>query len=101
MHFFEIEIKNDATVSLETLSLKGTKVTPTAVKGIRDRFPYSLLKSNASFLGFWPLAQSLPQTSVFLQARVRARRERHPETSERGVRQKESRHSHRCSLPRT
>ena len=45
-------------VSLETLSLKGTKVTPTAVKGIRDRFPYSLLKSNASFLGFWPLART-------------------------------------------
>lgn len=77
----------DGHVSLETLSLKGTQVTQTAVKGIRDRFPYSLLKSNASFLGFWPLDRTDDRkiinlyhkracSAAIIQARVRSRRER-------------------------
>jgi hypothetical protein len=77
----------DGHVSLETLSLKDTKVTPTAVKGIRDRFPYSLLKSNSSFLGFWPLARTDDRkvinhyhkracSAAIIQAHVRARREK-------------------------
>ena len=48
----------DGCASLETLSLKGTHATHTAVKGIRDQFQYSLLKSNPSFLGFWPLSRT-------------------------------------------
>ena len=77
----------DGHVSLETLSLKGTKVTPTAVKGIRDRFPYSLLKSNDSFLGFFPISRTNDHkvvnhyhkrfcSAAVIQARVRARREK-------------------------
>ena len=77
----------DGHVSLETLSLKGTQVTQTAVKGIRDRFPYSLLKSNSSFLGFWPLDRTDDRkiidlyhkracSAAIIQARVRSRRER-------------------------
>ena len=77
----------DGHVSLETLSLKGTKVSPTAVKGMRDRFPYSLLKSNASFLGFWPLARTndckvithyhkRACSAAVIQARAHAKREK-------------------------
>jgi len=44
----------DGTLSLETLSLKGTRVTLSAVKGIQDAFPYSSLRSNDSYLGAWP-----------------------------------------------
>ncbi|KAL7538021.1 hypothetical protein ACHAXR_008227 [Thalassiosira sp. AJA248-18] len=77
----------DGCVSLETLSLKGTKVTPATVKGIRDRFPYSLLRSNTSFHGFWPLSRTNDRKEInhyhkrasaaaIIQARVRSRRER-------------------------
>ncbi|KAL7553593.1 hypothetical protein ACHAWF_016896 [Thalassiosira exigua] len=74
-------------VSLETLSLKGTRVKQATVKGIRDRFPYSLLRTNASFHGFWPLNRVSHRKHVLhyhnracsaavIQARVRARREK-------------------------
>lgn len=47
----------DGSSSLETLSLKGTQVTLSAVKGIQDAFPYSSLRSNDSYLGAWPLSR--------------------------------------------
>ena len=79
--------KSDGYLSLETLSLKGTRVTPAAVKGIRDRFQYSLPRSNASFHGFWPLSRTndrkeiniyhnRARSAATIQARVRSRRER-------------------------
>jgi len=37
------------------LSLKGTKVTSTALHSVRDRFRYSELRRNPAFLGFYPL----------------------------------------------
>ncbi|KAL3775761.1 hypothetical protein ACHAW5_005331 [Stephanodiscus triporus] len=77
----------DGRLSLETLSLKGTHVTSTAVKGIRDRFPYSVLKTNSSFLGFWPLSRTDDRKDIIhyhkracsaavIQARVRSRKEK-------------------------
>ena len=73
--------------SLETLSLKGTKVTAAAVQGVRDSFPYSLLKSNSSFHGYYPLARINDRkiinrhhkracAAAVIQAYVRTRRER-------------------------
>ncbi|KAK1732437.1 endoplasmic reticulum-Golgi intermediate compartment protein [Skeletonema marinoi] len=47
----------DGFLSLETLSLKGTHVTLPAMKGIQDGFPYSSLRSNASYFGAWPLSR--------------------------------------------
>eukprot|EP00984_Skeletonema_dohrnii_P026743 scaffold16135_cov126-Skeletonema_dohrnii-CCMP3373.AAC.3 len=47
----------DGFLSLETLSLKGTKISQSAMKGIQDAFPYSSLRSNASYFGAWPLSR--------------------------------------------
>ena len=77
----------DGTISLETLSLKGTKVTPDAVKGIRDRLPYSSMRRNTSFHGFWPLNRTNDRKLVnhyhkracaaaIIQARVRSLKEK-------------------------
>jgi len=77
----------DGHISLYTLSLKGTRVSSAAVRGIRDRLPYSILKSNASFHGFWPLARTKDRKEInfyhkiacsaaIIQARVRSRREK-------------------------
>jgi hypothetical protein len=74
-------------VSLETLSLKGTKVTSLAVESIRDRFPYSSIRNNSSFLGFWPHARIADRKEInnyhkrahaaaIIQACVRSRREK-------------------------
>lgn len=51
-------LKNmDGSLSLETLSLKGTHVTLPAMKGIQDAFEYSTLRSNSSYFGAWPLSR--------------------------------------------
>jgi hypothetical protein len=47
----------DGSLSLETLSLKGTRVTLTSLKGIQDAFLYSSLRCNDSYLGAWPLSR--------------------------------------------
>lgn len=47
----------DGSLSLETLSLKGTRVTLSAMKGISDAFQYSSLRSNNSYFGAWPLSR--------------------------------------------
>ena len=77
----------DGTISLETLSLKRTQVTPDAVKGIRDRLPYSLMRNNSSFHGFFPLNRANDRKIVnhyhrracaaaIIQARVRSLKEK-------------------------
>eukprot|EP00956_Cyclotella_meneghiniana_P017213 scaffold27829_cov64-Cyclotella_meneghiniana.AAC.13 len=77
----------DSNLSLETLSLKGTSITKEAARGISDRFPYSIFKYNASYLGYWPVSRSddrkvidayHKKTTVCttIQARFRSRREK-------------------------
>jgi len=77
----------DGCVSLETLSLKGTKVTANALRGLQDRFPYSVLKSNSSYIGLWPLTRVSDRkvintyhkrstSAAIIQARVRTMKER-------------------------
>ena len=74
-------------VSLETLSLKGTKITSSAVESIRERFPYSSIRNNSSFQGFWPHARIADRKEInnyhtrahaaeIIQACVRSRREK-------------------------
>ena len=48
---------SDGSLSLETLSLKGTRVTLSAMKGIQVEFTSSSLRSNESYLGAWPLSR--------------------------------------------
>lgn len=47
----------DGSLTLLTLSLKGTRVTLAAMKGIQDAFPCSSLRSNSSYFGAWPLSR--------------------------------------------
>lgn len=41
-----------------SLSLFHVRVTKSALKGIEDRFPFSVRKTNESFFGFWPLSRT-------------------------------------------
>ena len=45
----------DNTIS--TLSLKGTKVTSAALRATQYTFQYSDIKTNQSYLGFWPMSR--------------------------------------------
>ena len=77
----------DGSLSLETLSLKGTRVTQSAMKGIQDSFAYSSLRSNNSYFGAWPLSRVADRRTINLyhkracaaakiQALVRSRQEK-------------------------
>ena len=43
--------------SLVTLSLKGTKIIPSALRATQYTFQYSEIKINQSYLGFWPISR--------------------------------------------
>ena len=77
----------DGTITLETLSVKHTKVSLAGLKGLQDRFEYSSLRHNESFLGFWCLSRLDDRRAINLfrkrevsataiQARVRTGLER-------------------------
>ena len=45
-------------ITLTKLALKGTGVTTTSLKAIRDQARYSTIKTNNSYFGFWPLSRT-------------------------------------------
>ena len=50
--------------TLITLSLKGTKCTATALKSLKDAFPYSDMRKNDSFFGLWPLSRASDRMQI-------------------------------------
>ena len=77
----------DCCVTLETLSMTGTRVTSLALESIRDKLPYSSIRSNASYQGFWPLDRLADRKKInhyhkrahsaaIIQALARSRREK-------------------------
>ena len=78
---------HDGTITLETLSVKYTKISLAGLKGLQDRLEYSSLRHNESFLGFWCLSRLDDRRAISLfrkremsataiQALVRTRHER-------------------------
>ncbi|KAL7450418.1 hypothetical protein ACHAWC_002336, partial [Mediolabrus comicus] len=82
-----LKIADDGTLSLECLSVKGTRITLSALKGLRDVFPNSTLRCNDSYLGAWPLSRVDDRKAIkhyhvracaaaTIQAVIRSRREK-------------------------
>ena len=57
-------------VTLTTLSLKGTKVTVSALRAVCDQFRYSTVKKNHSFFGLWPMSRPIDRKAINAHGRL-------------------------------
>lgn len=60
--------RDKGQVSLTTLSMKGTKISLSSSKAVRERFRYSSLKVNGSFFGFWPMSRTEDRIAMNLHS---------------------------------
>ena len=52
------------TITLITLSIKGTKCSTSALKSMKDQFPYSDMRKNDSFFGLWPHSRATDRMQI-------------------------------------
>lgn len=70
---YDHDSNGGSTMSLITLSMKGTKVTYDALVSVRDRFVLSEMKKSDSFFGFYPLPRASDRKAIdFYAKRFRA-----------------------------